>query len=225
MHPTEDIPERIAAGLSRISLLLRHHQWRAAAGLALTPTQAQVLALLAAHPPAGLRLGEIARQLAVTPPTATDAVTALEAKRLVRRGGDAGDARAVRIRLTARGRRAAAAASQWPDYLLAAVQELPQAMQEQLLATLMAMIRNLQLQGRIPVARMCTNCVYFEADRFPGADEPHYCHYVGAPFGLRSFRLDCPDFVAAPEAAQSLNQRVLIRPHPLTKGETPWRNP
>ncbi len=105
MHPTERHPQRIAAGLSRISLLLRHHQWRAAAGLALTPTQAQVLALLAAHPPAGLRLGEIARQLAVTPPTATDAVTALEAKRLVRRGGDADDARAVRIRLTARGRR------------------------------------------------------------------------------------------------------------------------
>lgn len=225
MHPTEDIPQRIAAGLSRISLVLRHHQWRAAGGLALTPTQAQALALLAAHPPAGLRLSEIAQRLAVTPPTASDAVAALETKRLVRKEADADDARAVRIRLTARGRRAAAAASQWPDYLLAAVDALPQPMQEQLLAALMAMIRRLQEQGRIPVARMCTNCVYFEADRFPGSAEPHYCHFVGAPFGVRSFRVDCPDFAPAPEEAQRAHQHVLISLDSGMKGESRWHNP
>lgn len=225
MHPSGDISERISAGLSRLSLLMRHHQWRAAGRASLTPTQAQALAALAARGPHGLRLGELARLLAVTPPTASDAVSALAAKGLVRKAADPDDPRAVRIRLTARGRRAAASASQWPDYLLAVVDSLPQPMQEQLLAALMAMIRKLQEQGRIPVARMCTNCAYFEADRFPGSPEPHFCRFVGAPFGLRSFRLDCPDFSPAPEEAQRANQQVLISISSAGKGGTPWHNP
>lgn len=209
---------RIAAGLARLSLVLRHHGWQAAGRQSLTPTQAQILALLAAHSPAGLRLGDIAARLAVTAPTASDAAAALEAKGLVRKSRDRSDARAVRFRLTAKGRRAAEAAQQWPDYLLAAVDGLPAPMQEQVLAALMAMIRSLQQQGRIPVARMCTNCRYFEPDRFPGAREPHFCHFVGAPFGVRSFRIDCPDFVPAGEETQQANQRVLIHPNPV-KGD------
>lgn len=221
MNPGESIPARIAAGLNRLSLLLRHHQWHEAGGQALTPTQAQILALLAAYPPAGLRLTEIARLLAVTPPTASDAVAALEAKKLVRKAADRGDSRAVRIRLTAQGRRAARAASQWPDYLLSAVGSLPPALQEHLLAALMAMIRSLQQQGRIPVARMCVNCSFFEPDRDPGAPEPHFCHFVGAPFGLRSFRIDCPDFRPASAGAQQANQYVLIASYPASKGGIP----
>ncbi|MGQ9918909.1 MAG: MarR family winged helix-turn-helix transcriptional regulator, partial [Bryobacteraceae bacterium] len=163
-------------------------------------------------------LQEVAALLAVTPATASDAVSALERKGLVSRSADAADGRAVRLRLTARGRRTAAAVSQWPDYLLRAVDSLPVAQQEQLLAALMGIVRSLQQQGRIPVARMCTNCVYFEPDRFPGSAEPHYCAFVKAPFGVAQFRLDCGDFVAAPEELQAANQRVLIQISPL-KGE------
>jgi DNA-binding MarR family transcriptional regulator len=208
---------RIAAGLSKLSLVLRHHGWQAAGRRALTPTQAQILALLASRAGAGLRLAEIAAQLAVTPPTASDAVAALEAKGLVKKQPDPADSRAAQIRLTPRGRRAAEAVSQWPDYLLAAVDALPAPIQEHLLAALMAMIRSLQEQGRIPVARMCTNCRFFEPDRFPGTAAPHYCGFVQAPFGVRDFRVDCPDFEPAAGEAQRANQRVLI-PHSNPEG-------
>jgi len=210
-HPG-DIPERIAAGLSKLSLVLRHHGWQAAGRRSLTPTQAQILALLASRGGAGLRLTEVAAQLAVTPATASDAVAALEAKGLVAKQPDPDDSRAARIRLTVRGRRTAGAVSQWPDYLLAAVDSLPAPMQEHLLAALMAMIRSLQEQGCIPVARMCTNCRYFEPDRFPGTAAPHFCGFVQAPFGVPDFRIDCPDFEPADDETQRANQRVLI-PH------------
>ena len=201
---------RIAAGLGRISLLLRHHGWQSAASQSLTPTQAQILAALAARPPRTLRPSGVAELLALSLPTVSDSVAALERKGLVRRRGDPADRRAGLLELTARGRRAAAAASEWPDYLLAAVDSLPAPMQEHLLAALMAMIRSLQQQGRIPVARMCTNCLYFEPNRFPGAAEPHYCRFVEAPFGVRCFRIDCPDFEPAAPEAQQANQLVLI---------------
>lgn len=218
MSEHDALSARVSAGLAKISLVLRHHGWQAAGARALTPTQAQALAALAARAPAGLRLQEVAALLAVTPATASDAVSALERKGLVARRADATDGRAVRLRLTARGRRTAAAVSQWPDYLLRAVDSLPVAQQEQLLAALMGIVRSLQQQGQIPVARMCTNCVYFEPDRFPGSAEPHYCAFVKAPFGVARFRLDCGDFVAAPEEAQAANQRVLISISPF-KGE------
>lgn len=210
------ISQRVVSGLARISLLLRHHGWQSATARSLTPTQAQILAALAARPPRSLRPSALAELLALSLPTVSDAVAALERKGMLRRRRDPADSRAGLLELTARGRRAAHAASQWPDYLLAAVDELPAPMQEQLLAALMAMIRSLQEKGRIPVARMCTNCLYFEPERFPGSPAPHFCHFVQAPFGLSSFRLDCPDFQAAPEGVQQINQRVLI-------SVTPWK--
>lgn len=223
MLAKEPLSTRIAAGLSRISLVLRHHLWRASAPRSLTPTQAQALAALAARPPEGLRLQEIAQLLTVTAATASDSMAALVEKGLAARRVDPVDARAVRFRLTASGRRAAEALSQWPDFLLRAVDSLPAVQQEHLLAALMAMIGSLQQQGSIPVARMCTNCIYFEPDRFPGAAEPHYCRFVQAPFGLGSFRIDCPDFQAAPAEAQQANQRVLMT-WSATKGEPDGTN-
>lgn len=224
MSSEPGISQRIAAGLARISLLLRHHAWQAAAPHSLTPTQAQILAVLAAHPPRSLRLSGLAERLALTLPTVSDAAAALEKKGMLRRRGDPADRRAGLLELTARGRRAAAAASQWPDHLLSAVDSLPAPMQEQLLAALMAMVRSLQEQGRIPVARMCTNCLYFEPDRYPGAAEPHYCRFVEAPFGLGAFRIDCPDFQPASAEAQRDNQRVLISLS-LAKGDTHGTTP
>lgn len=218
MFPAEPLSSRVSAGLAKISLVLRHHLWQAAGARALTPTQAQALAALAARPPQGLRLQEIAGLLAVTPATASDAVAALIAKGMVARRRDPADARAARFRLTAKGRRTAQEVAQWPDYLLEAVDSLPAAQQEQLLAGLMGLVRSLQVRGRIPVARMCTNCLFFHPHRFPGAAQPHYCAFVKAPFGVAQFQLDCPDFEAAPEEAQAANQSVLISISGTSKG-------
>jgi len=209
MVPTE-LSARIAAGLARLSLVLRHHAWQSAGARALTPTQAQILAAVASRPPRSMRLTDIAELLALSLPTVSDAAAALERKGLLRRGRSPADGRAALLELTARGRRAAEAASQWPDFLLSAVDSLPRTLQERLLAALMAMVLSLQQQGRIPVARMCTSCTFFEPDRFPGSPQPHYCHFVGAPFGVASFQIDCPDFQPAPDEASRANQRVLI---------------
>lgn len=197
LPPDEPLARRVTTGLAKVGLALKHQAWAEAGGRGLTPTQGQVLALLRANP-AGLRLGELAGQLGVTAATTSDSVGALHRKGLVAKLPLATDGRAVLVRLTPAGVREAAAAAAWPDFLLEAVGELSVAEQAAFLRGLVTMIRTLQLRGRIPVARMCVSCRFFQPFRHPDEDLPHHCAFVDAPFGDGGLRLDCPDFDAAP---------------------------
>jgi DNA-binding MarR family transcriptional regulator len=196
LPPDEPLAKRVTTGLAKVGLALKHQAWAEAGGRGLTPTQGQVLALLRASPD-GLRLGALAGQLGVTAATTSDSVAALRRKGLVVKLPLAGDGRAVLVRLTPAGVREAAAAAAWPDFLLEAVDELSDAEQAAFLRGLVTMIRTLQTRDRIPVARMCVSCRFFQPFRHPEGP-PHHCAFVDAPFGDGELRLDCPDHVAAP---------------------------
>src|SRR3546814_6440573 len=103
-------------------MLLRSEGWRQAEATGLTPTQAQILAHLAARGPA--RIGVIATEIAVTQPTASDAVAALVRKGYVEKLPDPDDARAARLHPTDSGKRLASEVAVWPDALLGAVNML-----------------------------------------------------------------------------------------------------
>jgi DNA-binding MarR family transcriptional regulator len=193
----EPLAQRVTTGLAKVGIALKQQAWAEAGGRGLTPTQGQVLALLRANP-AGLRLGALAAQLGVTAPTASDSVAALHRKDLVTKEPLAGDGRAVVVRLTPAGVREAAAAAAWPDFLLEGVDELSAAEQAAFLRALVTMIRTLQDKGRIPVARMCVSCRFFQPFRHDDPTRPHHCAFVDAPFGDGELRLDCPDHAAAP---------------------------
>jgi DNA-binding MarR family transcriptional regulator len=198
LPPDEPLAQRVTTGLAKVGIALKQQAWAEAGGRGLTPTQGQVLALLRASP-AGLRVGTLAAQLGVTEPTASDSVAALARKGLVAKAPVAGDGRAVLVRLTPAGVREAAAAAAWPDFLLEAVDELSAAEQAAFLRGLVAMIRTLQVRGRIPVARMCVSCRFFRPYRHRDPGRPHHCAFVDAPFGDGELRLDCPDHATAPE--------------------------
>jgi DNA-binding MarR family transcriptional regulator len=199
LPPDQPLAQRVTTGLAKVGIALKQQAWAEAGGRGLTPTQAQVLALLRANPD-GLRLGALAAQLGVTAPTASDSVAALHRKGLVAKAPLAGDGRAVVVRLTPAGVHEAAAAAAWPDFLLEAVGELSDAEQAAFLHALVTMIRTLQERGRIPVARMCVSCRFFQPYRHADERRPHHCAFVDAPFGDGELRLDCPDHAAAPPA-------------------------
>lgn len=199
---TDETPERqVMTGLAKLGLALKSSAWRAAGPRGLTPTQAQILALLRAED-APMRLSAIADGLGVTPPTASDAVSALVTKRLVIKARARQDARAIGVRLTAAGRRLADEAAGWPDALMNVVADLTPAEQGALLRGLVKLIRGLQVRGEIPVARMCVTCRYFRARAHPDPDAPHHCEFVDAPLGDRTLRLECGDHEMAEPNAQ-----------------------
>ncbi|MGD9894350.1 MAG: MarR family winged helix-turn-helix transcriptional regulator [Dehalococcoidia bacterium] len=198
---SEPVGQRVAVGLMKIGLALRHRAWLEAGPRGITPTQGQILAMLQRHPE-GLSLSTIAGQLAVTAPTASDAVRVLSEKGLVRKSPAATDRRAIRVTLTDSGQIEAEQTADWPEFLAEAAETLSEQEQAVFLRALVKMIRTLQERGEIPIARMCAGCHYFRPNVHADPVRPHHCAFVDAPFGDRSLRLDCPDFDAAPPAVQ-----------------------
>ncbi|MBE9011290.1 MarR family transcriptional regulator [Pseudanabaenaceae cyanobacterium LEGE 13415] len=191
---TDPIEQRILTGLAKIGLALRSQSWQDAGQLGLTPTQGQILTLLIEDGES--RLSDVAKQLGVTAATASDAVTSLVEKGLVQKNRSSQDGRAIAITLTSQGRQAAIQAASWSDFLLETVDELSEEEKVIFLRGLIKMIRKLQQQGQISVARMCVTCQFFQPNQYPGSEHPHHCALVNAPFSDGHLRIHCADHVA-----------------------------
>lgn len=189
--------DHIISGLARIGVFLRSQDWKKAEQAGLTATQGQILAYLAARGP--VRVGAIAESLAVTQPTASDAVSAMVRKKLLEKRPDPADARAALLHLTRAGERKAQEIAVWPDALLAAIDELDATERAVFLRSLTKMIRTLQLRRAIPVQRMCVTCRHFRPNVHDDANTPHHCAFVDAAFGDALLRLDCGDYEALSE--------------------------
>jgi len=184
---------RLLAGLAKIALVLRHQNWAEAGEHALTPTQGQILSLLLARSTQQVGVSLIAEELALTKATVSDSVSALVRKGLVLKTPSNQDRRAVGLRLTKMGERAAESAAGWPDFLAEAASELSPAERAVFLFCLTKMIRRLQERGLIPVARMCVTCRFFQPNAYTDPANPHHCDFVDLPFGNASLRIDCGD--------------------------------
>ncbi|HRJ50947.1 MAG: winged helix-turn-helix transcriptional regulator [Phycisphaeraceae bacterium] len=213
--------DAVATGLAKIGLVLRHQAWQAGETSGLTPTQSQVLAVVLASPEGWLGVSEVARQLAVTQPTASDAITALERKKLVVRDRAGHDARVVRVRVTTEGRRRSRESAQWPDALLKAIDELDPVERGVFVKGLTKMIRSLQESGRISTVRMCATCTYFRPHQHPGAQAPHHCAYVDAPLRDADLRLDCQEHELAGEDVRPKLWQVFIKGGPSGEAVSP----
>ncbi|SDV48501.1 MarR family winged helix-turn-helix transcriptional regulator [Chitinasiproducens palmae] len=205
----DEITGRITHGLLRLSTAMRSQAWSWAEGAGLTPTQGEILVLLM-QSKTPLRLGEIARQTALTAATASDAVTTLESKGLVEKRRAVDDGRALAVRLTARGRTAAKKAATWPKFVSSAAGTLATEEQASLYRSLLKLIFEMEERTHIPKHRMCLTCEHFE----PLAEAPkggrasarrqaravsavHHCDYFVIDYSDNGIRLDCPGYEPA----------------------------
>ena len=199
----EQATGRVTHSLLRLSTAMRSQAWEWAESAGLTPTQGEILVLLMQrkHP---LRLGDIARETALTAATTSDAVSTLEAKGLIEKRRTAEDGRALAVKLTARGRTAAKRAQQWPEFLTEAIGTLRDDEQAVFYRTMIKMIRQLEVQGDIPAHRMCVTCKHFEVSKNP-KKVAHRCEALDLALGDRELRLDCP----VHEEADALTQKKI----------------
>lgn len=204
---------RVAAGLHKIGLAMKKRAWQNTGGEGMAPLQAQILAFLRMRPDGSATVSMVASELAVTAPTASEAVETLHQKRLVLKTRSASDRRVVKLRLSVSGRRKANASAGWPDFLAAAADQLSPTEQVTLLCGIIKLIKVMQTRGDIPVARMCVTCRFFRPHVYENGERPHHCDLVNAPFGDRSLRLDCPEHQPAPPGQAAQAWTVFTTPH------------
>ena len=208
-NDTPSVQERIVSAISRIASVMRGGMWQFATQEGLNPAQADVLQLLMSRRE-GVRLSWLAQQLAISPASASDSVTALVNKGLVQKARAADDGRAVALLLTPAGAELAQRASQSLLFAGNAVSALPAATQEALLAGLLQLIGQLQRDERFPEIRACVTCRHFQPNRHADAEAPHHCGLVNAPLPLKLLRLDCPEHEAADATVQRDNWQALM---------------
>jgi DNA-binding MarR family transcriptional regulator len=191
----EALPKRIASGLGRLALAVKARAWRGAADEGITPTQGELLARLHEQPE-GMRLGDLALQLGISAPTASDAVATLVSKSLMEKQ-QGPDKRSVTLRLTKPGRKVALRAADWTSFLAGSVETLAPQEQAAFMSSLMKIIRSMQEVGDISPQRMCVTCVHFRPFAYSDASQPHHCGFVDAAFGAKDMRLNCADHQVA----------------------------
>jgi len=206
-NPTS-VNHRIREGLSRVAVAMRSDEWDRAKRLDLNPTQLSILDTLEGRE-AGMGVKEIAIHLAVSQPTATDSINALERKGLVeKRTGS--DRRAVVVCITGEGR-STLSRSGTGETAERAVDALAEHEQEEMLVSLVKIIRHLQDIDAIPIQRMCATCRYFAPFKHADAAKPHQCNYVDAAFGQRDIRIDCREHETADPAFRAATWEVFQR--------------
>lgn len=200
-NPTS-VNHRIREGLSRVALAMRIDDWNRAKAIGLNPTQWSILELLEGRKD-GLGVKQIAVNLGVSQPTATDSIAALERKGLVSKRSAGPDRRGVNVGISIEGLSILQAGSATESAAGLSVDALSKHEQEDLLITLVKMIRHLQEMEAIPIQRMCASCRYFAPFAHSDAARPHHCNFVDAAFGQRDIRIDCREHETADPSSRA----------------------
>lgn len=211
MQGEKTVVDHITTGLTKVAAALRSQAWEGGSVRKLTPTQGQILVLLAERATQPMRLNDVARELCLTAATASDAVMTLVEKKLVRKERSPDDQRALVITLTAAGRREAQQTAGWTEVVRAGVRSLTPDEQTVFLRGLTKVMYSLQEQGVISVARMCVGCTYFQPYVHVDAARPHHCGFVNKPMGDGQLRLECPDFIPGSQPDQARRSQEFLR--------------
>jgi DNA-binding MarR family transcriptional regulator len=196
------LPHPLASALRRLAHLAHTTSWDQWATQRLTPTQRRILDVVASRHES-LTLSALARELGVTPATASDSVGALESKGLVQKRRSEVDGRALALMLTSEGMSSVTALAARPDPLQEAFGALSLVEQEVFYRSAIKMIRGLQESGALPVSRMCLRCRHFEPFRAQGSEHPHFCHRAGLELADRHLRLECQEYEAGEPVEQA----------------------
>lgn len=209
---------RIREGLERIATAIRADDWVRARTAKLNPAQFAIIETLEGRP-SGMSVKELARQLGVSQPSVTDSVAALERKGFVERRSLSVDRRSVNLVITASGQAALNSGQSAPSIAEQAAAALDTEEQEDLLVLLIAMIRQLQEIGAIPIQRMCVSCRHFRPFAHADAAQPHHCTFVDAAFGQQDLRIDCREHETADPSFRAATWNVFTKDHPRPPGK------
>lgn len=185
-----DLDRKLLAAIERLARALRAARQQAATRRALSLLGTSILETLADERPR--RVGDLAAELDVSQPTASDALAALEDRGLVRRRRDPADRRGTVVTLTPTGADLAFAIADELSPLLAATAGSADE-QATTLWVVLGEIARLQAAGIITVNRSCLTCHHYQP---PRPRTLARCLLLDTPLREADLRVDCPEHQA-----------------------------
>ena len=185
----ENLPSKIVAGLERISEVFRTLLWAEAKKSGVSPIQIQILVFLAYHKSSLCTVSYLAKEFDVTKPTISDAVKALEQKKLILKDYSGSDSRSYFIVLSEKGKELVSITENYANPLKKQFDTFDQEQLETVYDSILKLIFSLNKAGIISVQRTCLACKFYRKKE--GDD---YCDYLQKPLETKSLRIDCPEF-------------------------------
>ncbi|HWK59593.1 MAG TPA: MarR family winged helix-turn-helix transcriptional regulator [Parapedobacter sp.] len=181
---------KIVASLERIAQAFRVLLWNESKTNGLSPIQMQVLIFLLHHGEEMRKVSYLASEFNMTKATISDTVKALEQKGLISKEYDQYDTRSYCIHLSAAGKAIAGRTALFTKELKAPIELLDADDKENLLLSLIGIIRHLNKTGIITIQRMCFTCSHYRPG--PGGNG-HFCQLINQSLAPTELRVDCPE--------------------------------
>ncbi|MEZ5255575.1 MAG: MarR family winged helix-turn-helix transcriptional regulator [Ilumatobacteraceae bacterium] len=164
MRSDTSVDDKILGIVERLGQAHRSFLQDLATRYGLTPLQVQVISALGEGPPPMPYVGDIARELGITQPSASDAVAALEAKGYVSRVVDTQDRRRVALGLTEAGEELDRRLVRDRSILRSALAAIPEEHHEPLLEAMQRLLTTMSNAGVVSQARNCYTCRHFDVE-------------------------------------------------------------
>lgn len=187
-----ELDKKIVDGLERIADIIKYATWQICEPLKLSPIQIKILNHILEKEKSDIKISSLAEEFLVSKPTITDSVKALQRRELVTVKKDSIDKRCSFISLSAMGKIVAKSVSENNQMLLKTIQDLNSSQKESFFITLINVIHSLQIQGFIPLQRMCFSCKYHSLNA-----ERHYCSLLEKELKVKELKISCPEHQAS----------------------------
>lgn len=186
----ENIESKIIALLERVSQAFRVLLWQESKDFSLSPIQVQVLIFLLHHSEEKRTVSYLSEEFNMTKATISDTIKSLEQKQLIKKIQQQDDTRSYTIQLTAKGKDIALQTSLFSKEIKTPIDRLLDDDKENLLLSLMNIIRHLNQSGVITLQRMCLTCVHHKSS---ANGQKHFCKLLNQQLHTTDLRVDCPE--------------------------------
>ena len=194
-HQANSTESKIIASLERVAQAFRVLLWQESKEFALTPIQVQVLIFLLHHSEDKRKVSYLAKEFNMTKPTISETIKVLQQKKLVSKENEPGDSRSYIINLTEDGKSIATKTSFFTEKIRTPIDNLHQDDKENLLLSLLSIIRHLNNAGIITIQRMCLTCLHYENSE---QGKKHFCKLLNQSLNATDLRIDCAEHTEIP---------------------------
>ncbi|MEZ5008627.1 MAG: MarR family winged helix-turn-helix transcriptional regulator [Chitinophagales bacterium] len=189
-HQNQSTESKIVASLERIAQAFRVLLWQESKEFSLSPIQVQVLIFLLYHSEEKRKVSYLAYEFNMTKATISDTIKTLEQKNLITKEYEQHDTRSYIIHLTKKGKDIADKTSFFTKEIRTPIDKLHQDDKENLLLSLLNIIRHLNKSEVITTQRMCMSCSYYQPS---DKGQKHFCKLLNQNLHVTDLRIDCTE--------------------------------